>query len=146
LTRTVRILLAEDNEDHRFLITRALRGLEDVDLHVEAVRDGAEALDFVYRRGAFEDRPRPHLILLDLRMPRVQGIEVLEVLKNDPDLRSIPIAVLTSSDRQQDIDASYRAGTNAYLRKQPLFAELREELRAMSEFWTQVALLPEPPA
>jgi two-component system, chemotaxis family, response regulator Rcp1 len=146
MIRTVRILLAEDNEDHRFLITRALHGIEDLDLEVEAVRDGAEALDFVYRRGDYGDRPRPHLILLDLRMPRVHGIEVLEVLKNDPDLRSIPIAVLTSSDRQQDIDASYRAGSNAYLRKRPRFAELREELRAMSEFCTRVALLPEPPA
>jgi two-component system, chemotaxis family, response regulator Rcp1 len=146
VNRTVRILVAEDNEDHRFLITRALQGIEGIDLLVEAVRDGAEALDYLYQRGGYEDRPRPHLILLDLKMPKVQGLEVLDVLKNDPSLRSIPIAVLTSSDRQQDIDASYQAGTNAYLQKRPMFGDLREKLQAMGEFWTNVALLPEPPA
>jgi CheY-like chemotaxis protein len=145
VNRTVRVLVAEDNEDHRFLITRALRAIEGADLEVEAVRDGAEALDFVYQREGFEDRPRPHLILLDLRMPRVHGIEVLDILKNDPELRSIPIAVLTSSDRQQDIDDSYRAGTNTYVQKRPMFGDLREKLQALSEFWTHVALLPEPP-
>jgi CheY-like chemotaxis protein len=145
VNRTVRVLVAEDNEDHRFLITRALRGFDGMEIDVEAVRDGAEALDFVYQRGVYADRPRPHLILLDLRMPKVPGIEVLDVLKNDPELRSIPIAVLTSSDRQQDIDDSYRAGTNTYVQKRPMFGDLREKLEALTRFWTQTAILPDPP-
>jgi CheY-like chemotaxis protein len=145
VNRIVRVLVAEDNEDHRFLITRALEAIEGIDLVIDEVQDGAEALDYLYRRGGYEDRPRPHLMLLDLKMPRVQGLEVLDVVKNDPALRSIPIAVLTSSDQQEDIDASYQAGTNTYLQKRPMFGDLREKLQAMGEFWTQVALLPEPP-
>jgi chemotaxis family two-component system response regulator Rcp1 len=145
MTRTVRVLVAEDNEDHRFLITRALRGMDGVELDVEAVRDGAEALDYLYRRGAYADRPRPHLILLDLRMPRVAGLEVLGVVKQDPELRTIPVAVLTSSDRPQDVDDSYRAGGNTYVQKRPMFGDLREKLESLRHFWTEVALLPDPP-
>ena len=141
----MRVLVAEDNEDHLFFITRALHAMENATFEVSSVQDGGEALDFIYQRGGFENQPRPHLILLDLRMPRVQGIEVLEVLKSDPELRSIPIAVLTSSDRQQDVDASYRAGTNTYVVKRPTFKDLREELQAVSDFWTNVAVLPQPP-
>ncbi len=145
MKETVRVLVAEDNEDHLFFITRALRGMENVTFEVAAVQDGAEALDFIYQRGGFVGQPRPHLILLDLKMPRVQGLEVLEVLKSDPELRSIPIAVLTSSDRQQDVDASYRAGGNTYVVKRPTFSDLREELQAVSDFWTNTAVLPQPP-
>ncbi len=145
MRKTVRVLVAEDNEDHVFFITRALRGVDEVAFEIESVSDGAEALDFLYRRGEYHDRPRPHLVLLDLKMPRVAGLEVLEVVKNDPELRSIPIAVLTSSERQQDVDDSYRAGGNAYLVKRPAFAELRDKLAAMSDFWTHTAVLPEPP-
>jgi two-component system, chemotaxis family, response regulator Rcp1 len=142
---TVRVLVAEDNEDHLFFITRALQAMENVTFEVAAVHDGSEALDFIYQRGGFAGQPRPHMILLDLKMPRVQGIEVLEILKSDPELRSIPIAVLTSSDRQQDVDASYRAGTNTYVIKRPTFSDLRQELQAVSDFWTNVAVLPQPP-
>lgn len=142
----MRVLLAEDNADHVFFISRALRGVDGVEFEVESVSDGEEALDFLYRRGDFRDRPRPHLVLLDLRMPRVAGIEVLEVVKSDPELRSIPIAVLTSSDRQQDVDDSYRAGTNTYVIKKPSFDGLAATLGSMSDFWTDVAVLPEPPA
>jgi CheY-like chemotaxis protein len=145
LTAPVRILVAEDNEDHLFFITRALRGMKHVTFEVEAVQDGSEALDFVYRRQGYEDRQRPHMILLDLKMPRVQGLEVLEVLKGDPVLRSIPIAVLTSSDRREDVEASYRAGGNSYVIKQPTFQGLREELESVGNYWANVSVLPEPP-
>jgi CheY-like chemotaxis protein len=145
MSEPVRVLVAEDNEDHLFFITRALQAMANVTFEVSAVHDGAEALDFVYRRGGFAEQPRPHLILLDLKMPRVQGLEVLQVLKGDPELRSIPIAVLTSSDRQQDVDASYRAGSNTYVIKRHTFTDLREELQAVSDFWTSVAVLPQPP-
>jgi CheY-like chemotaxis protein len=141
----VRILVAEDNDDHLFFITRALRGMENVTFEVDSVQDGAEALDYLYRRGDYEDRQRPHMVLLDLKMPRVQGLEVLEVVKSDPVLRSIPITVLTSSDRQQDVDASYQAGGNTYVIKRPTFSDLRDELRAVSDYWANVAVLPEPP-
>lgn len=141
----LRVLVAEDNEDHRFFIMRALREASGDQLVVESVADGADALDFLHQRGAFEGRPRPHLILLDLKMPRVGGLQVLDEVKGDPELRSIPIAVLSSSDRREDIDASYQKGTNSYIIKPTSFARMREWLQTVNDFWTEVAVLPEPP-
>lgn len=141
----VRVLVAEDNEDHLFFITRALREASGDQLVVESVTDGADALDFVYRRGQFSGRRRPHLILLDLKMPRVDGLQVLEQLKGDPELRSIPIAVLSSSDRREDVEESYRRGSNTYIVKPTSYALMREWLQTVNDFWTEVATLPEPP-
>ncbi len=141
----IRVLVAEDNEDHLFFIIRALREVEGLTLEVEAVRDGEEALDFVYRRGRFVDQPRPHMILLDLRMPKVSGLEVLSQIKSDPDLRMIPISVLTSSDRHEDIEAAYRLGSNSYLLKRSSPSGLRDELADVSTYWASTAVLPEPP-
>lgn len=142
----VRILVVEDNEDHLFFIVRALREVSNDTLIVDSVGDGADALDFIHRRGSFEGQPRPHLILLDLKMPRVGGLEVLANLKEDPELRSIPIAVLSSSDRREDVDESYRRGTNTYIVKPTSLAGMREGMQAVSDFWTEVAALPNPPA
>jgi len=143
--RLVRILLAEDNEDHLFLIVRALRDMEGVRLEIDAVRDGAEALDYINRRGRFEARPRPHLIILDLKMPKVSGFEVIESIKKDPELRTIPIVVLTASDRDEDVEASYDLGANSYVVKPSTPAGLREGLQELSGYWTALASLPEPP-
>ena len=140
----IRILVAEDNEDHRFFIVRALHELGDY--QVDVVTDGVDALDFLYRRGDHVDQQRPHLILLDLKMPRVGGLEVIEHVKNDPELRSIPIAVLTSSDRKEDIDAAYGKGGNTYIVKDASVDGLRRALTGMSEYWTELATLPDPPA
>lgn len=141
----VRVLVAEDNEDHRFFIIRALREASGGQLIIESVADGADALDFLHRRGQFADRQRPHLILLDLKMPRVDGLQVLDALKGDPELRSIPIAVLTSSDRREDVDASYQKGSNSYIIKPTSFARMREWLQTVHDFWTEIAVLPSPP-
>lgn len=143
--RNVRVLVAEDNEDHLFLTVRALRDHNDgVSIEVDAVTDGEEALDFVYRRGRFEDRPRPHLILLDVKMPKVTGLEVLEQLKRDPDLRSIPVIMLTSSDRPEDIEMAYRLGTNSYVTKQGGL-NLADGVADLAEYWTERSALPDPP-
>lgn len=141
----LRVLVAEDNEDHLFFIVRALRDVEGVQFEVDTVHDGEEALDFLYRRGRFGGQLRPHLMFLDLKMPRVNGLTVLQQIKVDPELRSIPIAVLTSSDRQEDVDAAYRAGGNTYMVKQPSFAGLQAEMQQVGDFWAGVAVLPEPP-
>lgn len=144
-TTGVRVLVAEDNEDHRFFIIRALREASGGELLIESVADGADALDFLHRRGQFADRQRPHLILLDLKMPRVDGLQVLDAVKGDPELRSIPIAVLTSSDRREDVDASYQKGSNSYIIKPTSFARMREWLQTVHDFWTEIAVLPSPP-
>jgi CheY-like chemotaxis protein len=143
MSKAVRILVADDNEDHRFLTVRALRDVEGVILEVETVSDGEEALDYVYRRGRYTSSQRPHLILLDLKMPKVNGLEVLEQVKADPDLRSIPTVVLTSSERPEDIDETYRLGGNSYVTKPVSMAGLREGLQGVSAYWTRLASLPD---
>jgi CheY-like chemotaxis protein len=141
----LRVLVAEDDEDHLFLTVRALRSVEGVEIEVDTVRDGEEALDYVHQRGRFANRPRPHLILLDLKMPRVSGLEVLGALKADEELRTIPIVVLTSSDRPEDVQATYRLGGNSYVTKPVGLSGLHQGLAEVSTYWTAVASLPEPP-
>lgn len=145
MREVLRVLVAEDNEDHLFFILRALRGVDGVQFEIDAVRDGEEALDFIYRRGRFADRERPHMILLDLKMPKVGGLEVLERIKQDPELRRIPIAVLSSSDRREDIDAAYDLGTNSYLVKNPTPDGIRRDLEDAGRFWSAISQLPTPP-
>jgi CheY-like chemotaxis protein len=145
VTRPLRVLVAEDDPDHRFFIRRALEDIEDVSVEVVTVEDGAEALDLVHRRGAYADQPAPDLILLDLRMPRRSGLEVLDELKSDPTLRTIPVSILSSSDRAEDVLAAYRLGGNAYLRKRGL-RELRADLGGAMRFWGQIVVLPTGPA
>jgi CheY-like chemotaxis protein len=143
--RSLRVLVADDNEDHLFLTVRAFRDVVDVKIEVDGVRDGQEALDYIYRRGPFADRRRPHMIVLDLKMPRVNGLEVLERLQSDPELSSIPIVVLTSSDHPEDVAATYSLGGNSYVRKPVAMASVREHLGGMGSYWTATAELPEPP-
>lgn len=145
--RNLRVLVAEDNEDHLFLTTRALQQTNTtVHLEVEGVRDGEEALDYFYRRGKYESAERPHLLLLDLKMPKVNGLEVLERIKSDPELRAIPVVMLTSSDRPEDVEEAYRRGTNSYVTKPVSPSGMREGIREITDFWMQVAALPDPPA
>jgi CheY-like chemotaxis protein len=138
LERTVRVLVADDNEDHLFLTVRALRDVEGVHLEIEGVSDGAQALDFVYRRGAYADRERPHLVLLDIRMPKVDGLEVLARMKDDPELSTIPVVVLSSSDRDEDVEATYERGGNSYVTK----PSGSSALRTMARYWTRDSVLP----
>jgi two-component system response regulator len=135
---TLRVLVADDNEDHLFLTVRALQEVPDVQLDIETATDGEEALDAV-----FGERP-PNLILLDIKMPKLNGLEVLERLKADDRLRKIPVVVLTSSERPEDVDATNRLGGNSYVTKPSTGAGLREGLRRVSSYWTALATLPEP--
>jgi CheY-like chemotaxis protein len=143
-TATVKVLVAEDNEDHLFLIVRALRSTEGTMLEVDSVRDGAETLDYLYGRGRFAGAGRPSLIILDLKMPKVDGLEVLEQVKGDAGLREIPVIVLSSSDRPEDISNAYRSGGNCYVTKPATVAGMRAGLESISRFWTRVASLPHP--
>ena len=138
-----RILIAEDNEADLELTLTALAEHKLVN-EVVVVRDGVEALDFLYRRGPFADRPpgNPAVVLLDLKMPRVDGIDVLRQVKQDPALRSIPIVMLTSSREESDLVDSYRLGANAYVVKPVDFAHFVEAVQQVGIFW---ALVNEPP-
>ena len=142
--RTVRVLVVDDNEDHRFLIERALRQLDGVRLEVTSVGDGEEALAHLHGEDS-TDLARPHVVLLDLRMPRLGGLDVLAEVKNDPELRRIPVCVLTSSDRRDDVDRAYQSGTNAYVVKSQSMGGIRQALAGVAEFWGGLAALPDPP-
>ncbi|MEU6752763.1 response regulator [Spirillospora sp. NPDC046719] len=109
-------------------------------LHV--VRDGAEALDYLYRRGAHAAAPRPDLILLDLNLPKRDGREVLEEIKSHPDLAAIPVVVLTTSSAEEDILRSYRLHANAYVTKPVDFDQFINAIRQIDDFFVTVVRLP----
>jgi two-component system response regulator len=138
-----RILLVDDSARD---IEMALAALESHNLanEVVALRDGAEALDYLYRRGDYADRPHgdPVVVLLDLKMPKVDGIEVLRQIKGDPLLKVIPVVVMTSSREEQDLLNSYQLGVNAYVVKPVKFQNFVEAVEQVGAFW---AILNEPP-
>jgi CheY-like chemotaxis protein len=131
-----RILLAEDNNNDLELTMAALRSHRVVN-DVDVVRDGAEALDYLYRRGPFAGHPRSPLalVLLDLNMPKVNGLEVLRQIKTDPDLRLTPVVMLTSSREEVDLLRSYELGVNAYVVKPVAFGEFMEAVKQLGAFW-----------
>jgi len=131
-----RILLVEDNPRDRELALDALREHHVVN-EVVSLRDGAEALDYLYRRGEFAGRKDadPVVILLDLKMPRVDGLEVLRQLKADPQLKVIPVVMMTSSREEQDLVNSYRLGVNAYVVKPLGFQEFIDAIKVLGAFW-----------
>lgn len=133
--RLVRVLIAEDNDDHLFLARVALQAVQGVQIEVVTAQDGEEALDYLHGRGDFEGRQLPHLILLDLSMPRKDGLTVLKELRADQSLARLPVVVLTSSDRPEDVDAAYDLGANSYVNKS-------RGLTSLADFWTQTANLP----
>ena len=137
------IVLAEDNENDVELTLSALRE-NHIANEIVVVRDGAEALDFLYRRNGFAARSElaPGLILLDLKMPKVDGIEVLRQIKADPVLKSIPVVMLTSSREEQDLVRTYELGVNAYVVKPVAFHEFIDAVKVLGGFW---AVINEPP-
>ena len=138
-----RILLAEDNLDD---IELTLRVLAEYHLanKVDVVRDGAEALDYLFRRGRFADRPsgNPALLVLDNKMPLVDGLEVVRQIKTDDRLKTIPVVMLTSSHEQGDLFKSYELGVNAYVIKPVKFYDFVNAVREIGAFW---GIVNEPP-
>jgi CheY-like chemotaxis protein len=140
MNATIRpILIAEDNANDVELTLAALRGHGIVN-QIVVVRDGAEALDYLYRRGAYASRSaeQPGVVLLDLKMPKVDGLEVLRTVKADPALRTIPVVVLTSSAEESDLVRSYHLGVNAYVVKPVVFAEFVNAVKVVGQFWAVV--------
>ncbi len=138
-----RILLAEDDPKDVELTVGALAEYNLAN-EVVVARDGAEALDYIYRRGLFADRPpgNPAVILLDLKMPKLDGLQVLRQLKADESMRCIPIVTLTSSREDFDLEECYKLGVNAYVVKPVRFTEFVEVVKGLGVFW---ALINEPP-
>jgi CheY-like chemotaxis protein len=134
-----RILLAEDNEHDVELTLNALSENRLAN-EVVVVRDGAEALDYLYRRGPYSGREEgnPVVVLLDLKMPKVDGLEVLRQLKGDPNLRQIPVVMLTSSREESDLIESYRLGVNAYVVKPVEFSGFVQAVGELGVFWAMI--------
>jgi CheY-like chemotaxis protein len=134
-----KILLAEDS-DNDIELTLAALAAHRVMNEIVVVRDGVEALDYLHRRGAFADRSpeNPALILLDLKMPRVDGIQVLREVKGTPALKTIPVVVLTSSREEQDLVNTYDIGVNAYVVKPVNFRDFMDAVKTLGQFWAVI--------
>jgi len=130
------ILLVEDNLNDIELTTRVLKSSR-VKNEVIVVRHGGDALDYLYRRGGFKTRSpgNPSVILLDLKMPKVDGLEVLRSIKNDDELKVIPVVVFTSSREEADLVKSYKLGVNAYVVKPVGFEQFTEAIKQLGIFW-----------
>lgn len=134
------ILLVEDDPQDIELILHAFR-TANVERRIEVVRDGEEALDYLFRRGSYQDRPSdqpPILVLLDLKLPKIGGLQVLRELKASPECASIPVVILTSSGEQRDIVESYRLGVNSYIQKPVDIGEFRKAIKALTLYWLTV--------
>jgi two-component system, response regulator len=143
--REVEILLVEDNPDDEFLVLRALRK-HKVSNMVHVVRDGEEALDFLFARGAYEQdnaRERLKLVLLDVKLPKLSGLEVLAEIKQHPDTRHIPVVLLTSSRLQEEMLRAYVDGANSFLQKPVDFDQFDELIRHVGYYWVHVNQNPE---
>jgi CheY-like chemotaxis protein len=134
-----RILLAEDDPKDIELMVNALNEYNLAN-DILVVRDGVEALDYLYRRGSFAQEPQgnPIVILLDLKMPKMDGIQVLRQIKSDTQLQLIPVVVLTSSSESQDLETCYRLGVNAYVVKPVKFTDFVEAVKGIGLFWVLI--------
>jgi len=138
----LRILLAEDEESDVLITRRALERCQDMPVELEVVRDGQELLDRLRNLGPFQGSRRPDIILLDFNLPKINGLEALQFIKNDADLRALPVLILTTSERPEEIHASYLHGANAFVVKPIRFARFVEVMGSLLRFWGDMARLP----
>ena len=125
------ILLVEDNADDEQLTLRALRQ-SDIPTNIRVARDGAEAIDFLY---GIPSLPLPDLVLLDLKLPKISGLDVLQRIRSEANSKGMPVVVLTSSDEERDILKSYELGANSYIRKPVDFDEFIDSVRQLGTYW-----------
>ena len=139
------ILLAEDNPRDAELTLEAIAGCS-LPNQVTVVRDGVEAIEYLYYEGKYKSRKKenPVVLLLDIKMPRMDGIEVLQAIRTDPALKTLPVVMLTSSREKTDLKRSYELGANAYVVKPVNFAEYKETIKNVGKFWAVINELPLP--
>ncbi len=142
--QTIRILVADDDADDRMLIAEAF---EEAQLNnpVDYVHDGIDLLEFLRREGTYENRreePLPGIILLDLNMPRLDGRGALMEIRKDPELRKIPVVILTTSQSDEDIIKSYDLGVNSFITKPVTFGGLVDVIRVLNRYWIEIVSLP----
>ncbi|MEG4960663.1 MULTISPECIES: response regulator [unclassified Microcoleus] len=138
------LLIANDDEDTRFLVKEALREVR-LAIKSEFVENGEQVLDYLYRRGQYVGSSNWHqadLILLDLNMPRLDGLETLNSIRSDPHLQQIPVVILTTSHRRGDILLCYRLGANSFISKPVTFEGLLEVMKTLCKYWFEIVSLP----
>ena len=140
--RLINILLVEDNPADVRLTQEALKEAAHARTRLHVAGDGVEAMEFLHREGSFASAPRPDLMLLDLNLPRVDGRQVLAEVKGDPDLRRIPVVVLTTSPSEDDILHAYDQHVNSYIRKPVDLDQFLHVLRAIDDYWLGSVCLP----
>lgn len=140
--RLINILLVEDNPADVRLTQEALKEAANATTRLHVAGDGVEALEFLHKQGDFATAPRPDLMLLDLNLPRVDGRQVLATVKGDPDLRRIPVVVLTTSPSEDDILHAYDQHVNSYIRKPVDLDKFLDVLRAIDRYWLGAVSLP----
>jgi len=145
-TNIVEILIVEDTSEDLDLTLRALRKAK-ITNHIQVARDGEEALEFIFCKGPFAERKienGPKVILLDLKLPKIDGLEVLQRIKGDPRTKSIPVVVLTSSREQSDVVESYNLGVNSYIVKPVNFEQFSEAVQKLGMYWLLINHPPSP--
>lgn len=141
MAKPIEILLIEDNPGDVRLTKEALRDAK-IHINVHVAEDGVEALEFLRNKGKYEESPKPHLILLDLNLPRKDGREVLEEIKDDEQLKKIPVVVLTTSKSEKDIAKSYNLHANCYITKPVDLTQFTEIVKTIESFWFTIVKLP----
>lgn len=139
--KAVMIMMADDDPDDRLLVREAFEENRLAN-PLMTVKDGEELMDYLHRRAGYENALRPSLILLDLNMPRKSGFEALREIKSDPELRRIPVVILTTSKAEEDIVRSYDLGVNSFIVKPVTFDALVETVRELGKYWFQIVELP----
>ena len=139
--KPVELLLIEDNPGDVRLTREALKN-SDINVHLSVARDGVEAMDFLRRSGPFADAPKPDLVLLDLNLPRKNGREVLSEIKSDPELKRIPVLIMTTSRAEQDVNRAYHLNANCYITKPMDLDEFLRIVKAIEDFWLKTVTLP----
>ncbi len=141
MIKPIEILMVEDNPVD-VLVTREALKQGRILNNISVAEDGEEALDFLFRTGQFSAAPRPDLILLDLNLPKKDGREILAELKSNPDLRSIPVVILTTSQAEEDVLRSYDCGANCFIVKPVDLEQFTSTIRSVEDFWFSIVKLP----
>lgn len=141
MKKEVNILLVEDNEGDILL---TLEALKEAKIHneINVIKDGDAALDYLHKRGKYENAESPDLILLDINLPKMDGIEVLSHIKSDEQLMVIPVVMLTTSESEKDIFESYQSHANCYITKPVNFENFMEVIQTIKDFWINIVKLP----
>jgi CheY-like chemotaxis protein len=132
----------EDNKPDFDLLKEALNTVPDLSIDLINIQNGEDALNFLYKRGEYTTAPTPNLILLDMNLPKINGLEILETIKTDKDLKTIPVIILSGSEADKDIKESYELSANTYISKSFDTKELFKKITTVAEYWFKTAKLP----